>query len=176
MPLFDDVVKIGRDGVYVFCADARCADWITKTIGNGIPSVEGTLTVLPHDTPLIVRPELVMVRTEATIPTKLPKANILDSIAQLNRNLNTENWYIKRIRPRGSNSIVYMRMDKRSFDAITAQNNKVHWILGPITIKLESHKSKQKTQSVTPAPTRVAVQNSILGVSNLFFGKCGRYP
>lgn len=166
VPLFDDVVKIGRDGVYVFCADARCADWITKITADGIPSIDGKLTVLPHDTPLKLNPEKIMIRTVATIPTKLPQEKILDSLAQLNKNLNTESWNIKRIRPRGSNSIVYMRMDKRSFDAITAQHNKVHWILGPITIKQEEHRSKPKPQHTTSAPTGVAAPNSNPGVSH----------
>lgn len=145
LPTFVSPCKIERD---VFCSDFSCAEWISDAVKNGIPEVEGALTILPHDTPLTFKPEFISVRTVICIPTKKPKAQILDFLAQMNRDLNTEKWQIKNIRPKGScNSIVYMRMDKRSFDQICEKGNLINWILGPVTVQLEEHRSKAKSKT-----------------------------
>lgn len=158
LPIFNDPCKIGLDGVYVFCTDFKCAEWISSVVKNGIPSIECPLIVLPQDTPLKYKPELIMVRTIACIPTKKQKADILDNIAQMNRDLNTEKWYIRNIRPKGSSSsTVYMKMDKKSYDEICARENKVNWILGPITITLEEHRPKAKKHHLPSAANKAAV-------------------
>lgn len=179
LPIFKDVCKIGKDGVYVFCSDSRCAEWITKIVKAGIPSIDSQLTVLPQDTPLKFRPELVMVRTYACFPTKQPKEKIMDTIAQMNKQLDTQNWHIKRIRSKGSSSMVYMRMDKRSFDNIQSQEGKINWILGPITIRLEEHRTKPKPEYTTSATNlEAATGNSLPVDSHLkpLYGRCGWHP
>lgn len=170
LPIFKDVCKIERDGVYVFCSDFRCAEWITNIVKGGIPSINEPLTVLPQDTPLKFNPELVMVRVVSNIPTKKPKDKILDILAQMNKDLNTSKWHIRNIRPKGSTtSTVHMRMDKKSFETIKAQNNNVNWILGPITIKLEEHRSKSKLTNVSSVTNLVAATagNSVPGELHL---------
>lgn len=162
IPIFKNVCKIGQDGVYVFCSDFQCAEWTTNIVREGIPSVDGHLTVLPQDTPLIFRPELVGVRTVSCIPTKQPKEKILNNLASLD----TQGWDIKRIRPKGSSSMVYMRMDNRSFDTIQSQEGKINWILGPINVKLEEHRAKLKPPNATSAPILDAATGKSLPVDS----------
>lgn len=158
IPIFKEVCRIAQDGVYVFCADFTCAEWIANIVKEGIPAVNGQLTVLPQDTPLKLKPEMVMVRVVTCIPTKQPKEKILDNLTQMNKNLNTRSWDIKRIRPKGSSSMIFMRMDKKSFDFIVSQDSKINWILGPITIREEEHRAKPKPPNtgnshLKPPPT-----------------------
>lgn len=167
LPIFNDPCKIGLDGVYVFCADFQCAEWISSVVKNGIPSIDSPLIVLPQDTPLKYKPELIMVRTIACIRTKRKKAEILDGIAQMNRDLNTEKWYIRNIRPKGScSSMVYMSMDKKSYDDICAKDNKVNWILGPITISMEVHRRKANNHNLPSAANTAAVTDNPKSVNH----------
>lgn len=149
IPLFSAPCKIGRDGVYIYCADLACEKWVTYIAKTGIPGFPDALVVVPQETQMKFDPTFVMVRVVSKIPTKQPKDKILDNLAQLNRDLNTDSWQIKSIRPKGSSSMVYMRIDKRSFDTITERGSTVNWILGPININMEEHNSRSKTQTQT---------------------------
>ncbi len=167
IPIFKEVCRIGRDGVYVFCSEFSCAEWIVNIVKGGIPSVNGQVTVLPQNTPQNFKPEMVMVRVVTCIPTKQPKEKILDNLAQMNKNLNTRSWDIKRIRPKGSSSIVYMRMDKRSHDIIESHNNEINWILGPIKIRLEEHRKPNPPNTATANNSDAASGNPLHGNSHL---------
>lgn len=154
IPIFTEPCKIGQDGVYVYCADQACAQWVTYIAKTGIPEISDTLVTLPHTTPVQLNPDFISVRVVTTIPTRKPKDKILQHMAQLNEDLNTEKWGIRKIRPKGSNSsTVYMHMDKRSFDTITAKDekNRINWILGPIEIRREEH--KPRPNKIHPAST-----------------------
>lgn len=147
IPLFTEPCKIERDGVYVYCSDLACTKWLKCMVIPGIPDVSGVLTVLPQDTPLKLDPNFVMVRIVVCIPTRKPGDQILNNLAQLNKDLNTERWCIKRIRPKGSSkSMVFMRIDKQSYDTIASRNGKVNWILGPIYFEIEGHRSRKKSR------------------------------
>lgn len=156
IPIFTEPCKIGQDGVYVYCADQNCALWVTHMAMGGIPDVPIKLAVLPHETQLQFDPNFVNVRVVTTIPTKKPKDMILNDLAQLNKDLNIESWRITNIRPKGSSSsTVFMRIDKRSFDTISArEDNKVNWILGPISFKKEIHKARPKKSNPQSATDR----------------------
>lgn len=156
IPIFTEPCKIGQDGVYVYCADETCAQWIKHSANMGIPDISEKLVTLPHETPVLFDPTFVTVRVYTTIPTQKPKDKILEDLAQLNRDLNTERWQIKRIRPKGpKSSIAYIRMDKRSYDTITVRDDDgekiINWILGPIVIKRETHKPGPKKPQVASA-------------------------
>lgn len=130
---------------------------------GGIPDISSKLVVLPHETQLQFDPYFVNVRVVMTIPTKKPGDVSLSDLAQLNKDLNIERWRITRIRPKGSSSSkVYMRMDKRSFDTISARDgNYVNWILGPISINKEVHKAQpKKSNPQSVKDNSVATPNS----------------
>ncbi len=171
IPIFTEPCIIKRDGVYVFCSNLKCVNWVKFIAIGGIPGTSGELVVLPHETPLNWNPENIIIRVRATIPTRKPKEIILRFLADLNKEYNTEKWTIKRTRPKGASSLVaYMRIDKPSFDAICARDNKLNWILGPINIEREVHgnkpnrsrkaeKGKKDTEfrdsHLTPHPSRI---------------------
>lgn len=165
LPIFNDVCKIEKDGVYVYCSDSLCVNWIYDVVKNGIPSLSSPLTVLPQDTPMLYRPEQIMVRTVTFIPTRQTKENILKNMAQLNSNLNTEKWRIKNLRPKGAGSVIHMRMDKKSFDTIRGQQHKINWILGPIIINQETHQPKHGKAASAP-DTVAAESTSALGTNH----------
>lgn len=143
IPIFNDPCKIESDGVYIFCTDYSCTEWILKVVKDGIPTVDSALTVLPQDTPLNCKPELTMVRKVVFIPSRKPKSKILELFAKLNRNLNTEKWRIGDNRHKGScSSTVYLKMDRKSFEVIQANNNKLNWILGPVEVRSEEHRPR----------------------------------
>lgn len=146
IPIFTEPCKIGQDGVYVYCADQSCAMWVLYMVKGGIPEIYSKLVVVPHDMQMQFDPVFVNVRVVTTIPTRRPKDQILSDLGQLNKDLDTDRWRITNIRRKGSsNSTVYMRIDKRSFDTINArEGNKVNWILGPISIEKEVHKARPK--------------------------------
>lgn len=145
IPTFNEPCRIERDGVYVYCSDQKCADWVKWIANGGIPDTSGALVVLPHETPLNLEPEHIMIRVQTCIPTRKPKNKILEFLAQLNKELNTEKWNIRNLRLKGSSSVMaYMKMDKPSFDTICARGNQLNWILGPIDIKREEHGDKEK--------------------------------
>ena len=125
-----------------------------------------SLIVLPHDTPMLYRPEHVMVRTVTTIPSRKTKDEILNYMARLNKHLNTEKWRITNSRPKGTGLLLHMRMDKQSFDIIERQNGKINWILGPIIINKETHNPKRGSFSSAPS-TVAAISNSDLGEHHL---------
>lgn len=155
IPIFTEPCKIEKDGVYFYCSDQKCARWICLNAKTGIPGISGKLVALPQEEQLQFDPEFVNVRVVSIIPTKLPKGQILKNLARMNGDLNTEKWRIGKTIPKGSTSSkVYMRMDKHSFDAICARNNKVNWILGPIDIFRETRNPKQKEPNPNGGHTR----------------------
>lgn len=177
IPIFTEPCKIEKDGVHVFCSDQTCAEWVKFIAITGIPEIVGKLTVLPQETPLKFGPEFVSVRVVTCIPTKKPKDQILDNMAQLNKDLNTEKWQITKIRPKGpTSSTVFMRMDARPFDTICARNNnRINCILGPITIRKEEHKQSKKPN---PNPDPQSAKDTTTARSNFaiqttFNKKCG---
>lgn len=94
------------------------------TANMGIPDFPEKLVALPQETPVIFDPAFVNVRVVTTIPTQKSKEKILETLAQLNKDLNTERWNITNTRRKGSSSLtVYMRIDKRSFDKITDRDD-----------------------------------------------------
>lgn len=154
IPIFTEPCKIGQDGVYVYCANQACANWITHMAATGFPEISERMVILPHETPVTLNPIFINVRVITTIPTRKSKDEILKILARLNRNLNTEKWRITKMRNKGSsNSTVYMRIDKLSFDMITnqAEEGRVNWILGPIKFKKETRESRPKKVKKTEA-------------------------
>lgn len=154
IPIFTEPCKIGQDGVYVYCANQACANWITHMTATGFPEISERMVILPHETPVTFNPIFIEVRVITTIPTRKSKDEILKNLAQLNRNLNTKKWRITKMRNKGSkSSTVYMRIDKLSFDTITnqAEEGRVNWILGPINFRKETHESRSKKVKKTEA-------------------------
>lgn len=169
IPTFAKPCRIEKDGVYIYCKDQTSAQWVAVIIGVGVPEVSGRLKVLPQETPLKFEPESISVRVVTYIPTKRPKHQILKDIAQLNRELNTERWCVKNVRPKGSGSMVYMRMDKRSFDTISERvDNEINWILGPINVRKEEHRSQIKNPGLSSVNKEVET-TGLLGPTNRHF-------
>ncbi len=164
---FNDPCKTEKDGVYIFCSDFHCAEWISNVVKEGIPTVDGLLTVLPQDTPLNYKPEFTMVRTVTCIPSRKPKNKIVEFFAKMSRNINTERWKIGDSRPKGSHSsTVYIKMDKKSFEIIQANDNKLNWILGPVEVHLEEHRPKTKRSGAASAAKKAAATANSKAVEN----------
>lgn len=88
----DNIVK--TDGVYVWCSDAPCADWLYKVVQNTIPDLTSNIVVVPQSQvlPITTIPKTSLVRTIVTVPTRKENSQILGIFAQLNKQLNTEKW------------------------------------------------------------------------------------
>lgn len=171
IPIFTEPSKIDHDGLYVFCADQKCAQWVTYIASTGIPEIPGKLVTLPHTTPVQLNPDFVNVRVVTTIPTRKPKEEILNDLVQLNKDLNVEKWGIHKIRPKGScSSTVYMRMDKTSFDTITArdESSRINWIFGPIEIRKEEHKPRPKKHHPASEMDKSKAVSNLRGMAGHF--------
>ncbi len=153
--------ELGMDGVYLKCSDFSCASWLRKVIASAEASTNLKLIVLQHDVKVTAPIASGNIRVVTCIPTNKENEWILDKISKLNRNLNTENWHIKRRRPKGTGkTTLYMRIDKESFEIIKAQNHTVFWIMGVITIEQErvgtNSKGNNSSETAVTANRNVA--------------------
>lgn len=143
---------IGEDGVYVVCADFSCAEWVAKMVKEGIPGIKSKLAILPHD--IVVKLKLAPepIRVVTRVFTRKPNEFILDAMAKLNKNLNTEGWKIRSRRNHGTHKLtLFMKVDQASYEQIQKQGNKINWIMGSIVMELERPKGGEgKTSAVPP--------------------------
>lgn len=125
-------VFIGTDGLYLNCVNFSSPEWVINTINLANEFTESKLVV----------------RAMTTIPTRKEIPDIFKAIAYLNKNLKIEKWRITWKRFWGAAKyIIYMRMDKQSFETIAKQGLCINWLLGTIKLTLERHGKKSKVGS-----------------------------
>lgn len=162
LPIFKGCY-VGKDGVYTFCSDYSCAEWLKNIIKMGAPGINSKLIALPHEAPVKMAAVKDMVRVVTTLPTRNTNQFILKALAGFNKNLNTEDWRITKRRPKGASKLtLFMRMDRASFNLIGRQNGEINWILKPEAVELE--KKKPKNGNVSPGGNQPTVtRNPVSG-------------
>lgn len=145
IPLFRKNPYIGKDGVYLSCSNSRCGDWLLNFNDSVVPNINGKIIVVPQDQIVTVASQERQVRTVVHLPTRKSNDFILNALAGLNTNLNTEKWKISSRKHKGATkTTLFMRMDSESFEIIKQQNFIINWILGTAIVELENQKSKSK--------------------------------
>ncbi len=171
IPIFYDN-ELGNDGMYLKCSDYACANWLRNVIKEAEAATNLNLIVLKHDEKPMVPNGSDHVRVVTCIPTRRDYALILNTMAKLNKNLNTEKWRIAKHRFKGATKMtLYMRMDKQYFEAIKAQNNQIFWLLGHIDITLE--RSGINTNNNNSSETQVAAKRNVEQGDHSFNQKVG---
>lgn len=128
-----------------------------------IPNTDIKLMVLPYNHSVIHESPTRFVRVVTSVNTRKDNAFILNAMAKFNPNINVERWRISSRRPKGAvKSLLFMRMDDKSFEIIKRQDMKLNYTLGPITIELER---KKANNGIRPSEAiNVAVSgNSFVG-------------
>lgn len=157
LPIFKKCY-VGKDGVYAFCSDFACAQWLVNVIKLGVPGIDSKLAVIPHDVPVKLAEVKDMVRVVVTLPSRKTNEFILTAFAGYNKDLNTEDWRIRKRRNKGaSKTTLFMRMDRASFEQLTKRNGEINWILGTVRVVIEKRRSKPSNGSVSPVGNQPAV-------------------
>lgn len=161
VPIFGDC-NIGNDGVYTDCSDSSCADWLMNITKARIPKVNDDLIVIPQGQQLLfAQPPSNLVRTVCCVPNRKGNEFILAAFAQLNKNINTENWRITSRRHKGPiKTTLFMRMDKESFGLIGLQGNLINWILGKVRVEREHQRSKAKQGNSSSVASQATANNN----------------
>lgn len=101
---------------------------------------------------MLTTPKPGLLRTLVTIPSRKGNGQILQTFADLNKNINTEKWVIAHRRYKGAvKTTLYLRMDREAFQIIESQGRELKWILDKVEVTLENRKPKPRKRQTSSA-------------------------